>query len=413
MSFTRTLVLIAVFAGLVVIGSTAAYAQGELGDGTVRVKVEMGTAGEALPEGLEVELLFLANGQGPPIIFREPVVNGVAEFADVATAPQHRYLARVSYGGYQFFSDLVNFGDELVITPTVTIYATTNDLSLLRFGPTSVLADVRREGWLVGVLYTLVNPTDRLITPAEGNGLFIPLPDEARDLTFEDQAIQENARTVPGGVRLETAFMPGGSRVLFSFTLPYEPPEQTLAIPVVPGVQVGLLVAELGQEAEAEGLEQADPVEAQDGRLYLAFRADEAPEEGVIRLNMRALPNAESLALPESDAPLGELDATQVPVGLNERLPWWTPLVGAALAAAAVALYIRRRQGPDLQDHYRRRREELIAFIAQLDERFEAGRIGERSYRQQREAAKQELKSLLQEWLATPQERGSGDGMRA
>ncbi|MDQ7030780.1 MAG: hypothetical protein Q9O62_13870 [Ardenticatenia bacterium] len=326
-------------------------------------------------------------------------------------------MARVSYGGYQFFSDLVNFGDELVITPTVTIYATTPDLSQLRFGPTSILADVRREGWLVGVLYTLLNPTDRLIVPAAGEGLFIPLPDEARDLTFEDPTIQENTRSVPGGVRLETAFMPGGSRVLFSFIVPYEPPEQTLVIPVVPGVQVGLLVAQLGQEAEAEGLEQADPVEAQDGRLYLAFRADEAPEEGVIRLTMRALPNAESLVLPENnEVALGELETVQVPVGLDKRLPWWTPLVGIALAFVAVLIYVRRREGeiPDLQAQYRRRREELIAFIARLDERFEAGRIGERAYHQQREAAKQELKTLLQEWLSTPKGRqGSGDGTKA
>ncbi|MDQ7030781.1 MAG: hypothetical protein Q9O62_13875 [Ardenticatenia bacterium] len=87
MHLKRIFSCVVVLVGLVVFASIPLYAQGELGDGTVRVKVEMGTAGESLPDGLEVELLFLANGQGPPIIFREPVVNGVAEFPDLATAP--------------------------------------------------------------------------------------------------------------------------------------------------------------------------------------------------------------------------------------------------------------------------------------------------------------------------------------
>lgn len=372
-------------------------------DGRIVVRVEMGTAGESLPQGLEAELLFLPNGQGPPVRFRQPVgVDGLAFFTNLDTAPQHRYVVRVSYGGYDFFSQVLAFDQNPELTATVTLYATSNDVGQLAFGPVNILVDVRRGRWLVGVLYLVVNPTDRLIVPSAGDGPLLPLPAEAQDLTFEDPQLQAAARRVEEGVRLETAFWPGQNRILFSFTLPYRPPEQTLTIPVKPGAQVGLLVADVGQEADAGGLEALEPMQGQDGRFYLAFRTNALPS-GVVEVQMRDLPDAESLAPPE---PTTNSASEAVPVGLDKRLPRWTPLVGVVLALLAVGVYVWRRPTPSevpRSADLLRRRDELIAFIAQLDERFEAGRIGEQAYRQQREAAKQELKALLRQlWFSRP-----------
>lgn len=86
------------------------------------------------------------------------------------------------------------------------------------------------------------------------------------------------------------------------------------------------------------------------------------------------------------------------PVGLYEQLPRWTPLVLMVLAAAGVALYLWRRPAPTEAEERvarRRRRDELLDRIAELDDRFEAGDIGERTYQRQRETARRELKRLL------------------
>ncbi len=380
-------------------------AWGQIGEGRLVVRVEMGTAGEPLPEGLEAELLFLPDGQGPPVRFRQPVEpDGSTIFTDLDTAPQHRYVVRVSYGGYDFFSDLLAFERGSELTTTVTVYATSDEVDRLTFGPINILADVRGEQWLVGVLYVITNPTDRLIVPPAGSGPLLPLPAGARDLTFEDPQLQVTAQQVEGGVRLETAFMPGHSRILFSFTLPYRAPEQTLTIPVKSDARVGLLVADIGQEAEAVGLQPLERIQGQDGRFYLAFQAETPPADGVVEVRLRDLPNAESLAPPESPAPVGPEET--VPVGLDKRLPRWTPVVGVVLALLAVGVYVWRRPAPPKAAAHAellRRRDELIAFIARLDERFEAGRMGERAYRQQREAAKQELKAILHQiWSSQP-----------
>lgn len=62
--------------------------------GVIEGQVIMG-GDAALPTGLEVELLFLPNGQGPPVITKEPLAeDGLFRFNEIDTAPQHRYLVQ-------------------------------------------------------------------------------------------------------------------------------------------------------------------------------------------------------------------------------------------------------------------------------------------------------------------------------
>jgi uncharacterized protein involved in exopolysaccharide biosynthesis len=89
-----------------------------------------------------------------------------------------------------------------------------------------------------------------------------------------------------------------------------------------------------------------------------------------------------------------------VPVSPLERLPRWAPLVPMALAAAGALAYVFTRPTPSSAEQrasLRTRRDTLVAEIAALDIRYEAGAIGEQTHKRQRETLKGQLKTVLRQ----------------
>ncbi|HYN89610.1 MAG TPA: carboxypeptidase-like regulatory domain-containing protein [Ardenticatenaceae bacterium] len=405
---------------VLVILPVAARAQAS---GMVAGQVRMGTTGAVLPEALAVELLFLPNAQGPPQIrTATPDESGAFEFEAVDPSPQHRYLVRVEYAGQTYFSEgagsntaegpfVLGFkeGQSRIEAP-LTIYESTSDTSLLQAVNIHYILEESGGLWLAGALYTLANRGDRVIVPESGRGIQIPLPQEAINVAFEDPALQEAATVGGSGVRLQQAVLPGEQEIIVSYQFPYNPPEQQLSLPLGYDVEsVIVLVADAGQETAVEGLESNGTREVQ-GRQFAIFSGANLRGDQSVELRFSNLP-------PPSPAP--ETDTTAAPgtgtaaapgrpnPGLD-RLPRWAPLLPVAAVVAALALYLWRRPAPTALEErvaLRQRRDSLIQYIADLDDRYEAGGVGPTAYRRQREAAKQELVDLVRRLGTTTEVR--------
>ncbi|RME10506.1 MAG: hypothetical protein D6802_09175 [Ardenticatenia bacterium] len=401
----RSILLAVLLALLVPLAASA-----QEGDGVIEVNVLMGTADVALPENLEAELLFLPNGQGPPVITSAPLnADGSVRFEGLDTAPQHVYLVRVTYEGHPYFSELLQFAEgETTLTTHITIYAPSRDWSVVEMQRVNMILDVSDGHWIVGALYALNNPTDRLLVADQSEGgFFIPLPSDAQGLTFQEQTLQEAAEVTPDGVRVRMTLPPGETPLVLSYVLPYAAPEQRLTIPLpgnVPNMRV--LVVDLGQTTTIEGFSPEDPLQTSDGTTYQNFVADDALATSGVQLVLQNLPDPSTLPQSPTLEPIAAPEETRP---LSERLPAWTGLVVLALALLGVGVYAWRTPATATEETYPAliaRRDTLVQQLADLEDRYEAREIGEQAFRQQSAALREELKQILRRLQhLTPQNR--------
>jgi hypothetical protein len=388
------LVLLLTLALLATARGVAAQGEGVI-EGTVTLEGE-----QALPEGLEVELLFLPNGQGPPVIERQPLdSSGAYRFEAVDTSTQHRYLVRVKHEEEDHFSDLLAFEPgETTQQVTLRVFARTTDTSDLSLSQVTYILDVRSEGWLVAVLYRYHNAGGRIIRDENDPPGFVPLPANATDVQFSDGVQGGGITEVPGGIAYEGPFAPGDTPLIFTYSLPYQQGDQTLTLPpAAPAAQVRVMVPQLGQRTETSDLPAIGIQNGVGGRPFELFELQQPAASQSFAFRFSGLPPA------PAPAPDGGVTAPGgmrvLPISPLERLPVWSPLVPVVLVVLGVVAYLAARPAPSTAEQraaLRDRRDLLIAEMARLDNRLEEATIGEQTYKRQRTALKRELKGVLQ-----------------
>ncbi|MGB0388576.1 MAG: hypothetical protein ACPGWR_27465 [Ardenticatenaceae bacterium] len=369
--------------------------------GVIEGQVVMGGEG-SLPAGLDVEMLFLPNGQGPPVITSQPLPDeGSFRFTDVDTGPQHRYLVRVKVDGEDNFSDLLAFEpNESTKQVTLRLFERTTDASQLSLQEVNYIMDLQAGGWAVLGFYSYQNGGEQIIVNLTNPPAFIPLPTEARDVQFIEGIEPDAVVEMADGFAYSGPFAPGEISMIFSYALPYSEDEQTLTLPLGTEAQlVRVLVPQLGQKTTTDDLTSAGEQEFEGVRFEL-FEKTNPTASDTFTFGFSELP-----AAPTPEAQLGTENSTGTPSGGNiatisplEKLAWWAPLLPAILAAFGVFGYLAVRPAPNSAEtraNLRKRRDTLIAEIATLDIRFESGAIGEQTHRRQRKLLKQELKEVL------------------
>jgi hypothetical protein len=164
--------------------------------------------------------------------------------------------------------------------------------------------------------------------------------------------------------------------------------------------QVRVLIPDLGQSIETDDMELIGTQEALEQRPFQIFEARNVSASGAFTFRLRqSAPGGGAL-------PTGP---RVLPISPLERLPWWAPLLPITLALLGVVAYVLTRPAPsgiEQRTALRERRDALVAEIAALDIRFEAGAIGEQTHARQRRALKEELKETLRRLgTATPETR--------
>lgn len=381
--------------GIFLLFPTQSHAQTTLGEISGVVQPP---AGQELPEGLEVELLFLPNGQGPPVITPQPLpADGTFRFENVDTAPQHRYLVRVTVEQEDNLSELLAFGvDQTELDVTIALFAKTTDSSTLSLAGVNYILDVQPGGWIVATLYRFENSGEQIIENLTNPPAVVPVPIDGVNVQFSQGIDLNNISERPNGFAYAGPFPPGETTILFSYNLPYQEGSQGLILPVSDvATPVRLLVPQLGQESTVEGLTFVGEEAGFEERVFDEYNSDGPYAAPTISFAFTNLP-----PLPEGD-PADTATTTQptvVPLSPLEQLPRWVGVVPMLLALGGVLLYLAIRPAPDAAEQratLRTRRDQLIAEVAMLDIRYETGSIGEQTHHRQRATMKRELKEII------------------
>lgn len=335
----------------------------------VGCQVENGTAGAAIPAGLEITLRGFDDGI--EVLTRTSAADreGRCRFAGLEPAPGRRYVLTATYQDVVYASPIVEIpADSPLLELPLRIYETTPSADAVRVSRLHLLFDFPAEGLAQVVeLWLLSNLGDRTVYPGDAGGLEVSLPEGAVGLSLDGGAVGERFEQTAAGFRDRQPLLPGENtgELVFSYNLSYSRRlqfERPVSVPV--DAVVGL-VPEPGPAIRADGIEDLG-VRDVSGSAVHSYAFPAVPAGGSVVLTLQGSPGGSS-GLPSD----------------------WTPIVlgatGLALAALAAGLLLWKRESPKPQPAEGAASENAILWaIASLDNDHAAGKIGDDEYQRRR-----------------------------
>jgi len=353
-------------------------------------KVTNGTEGGVLPEDLEVLLLSidLSNNQ---IIEQESTTvdeDGIFGFSNLVSGPGLSYRVVVNAGSYTPSVDMAN--QENWQNVRMTIYDETTSLDEITLSSyVMMVPTIDARSRQVGIL-TVINVNnvgDEVWTPdlsdPDLTGLDLlrfNLPEGYEDLAIESELPTGNILEIDTGFALTNPVPPGESAILISYILPYEGDNFDFNLKLPYGAdQVRTLLPDGGGTISSDGFGDPESVVVAEN-VFNQFQGDDYAKGEEVLIEFSGLPQPTALQQ-LSDFFKGR---TYVIV-----IIW---VVGIALLAILGYAMYSSRKGSSLtadDDEELANRADVVAEIAQLDEEFEAGKIGEDEYNERRDELKQ------------------------
>jgi hypothetical protein len=295
---------------------------------------------------------------------------------------------------------------EVAINAVLVVYETTDDDSAVRLGSAHFIMESFGQVLRVSEIHLYGNSGDRtFIGNREEAGrratLFVPLPENAVGLAFEQEPSPERFVEVEGGF-LDTAPVPPGQEtalIFFSYHLVVTgdtmPLERSFAYPVD---TLNILVAQPGLTLQSDQLQTMGQQSFQ-GQQYDFFAIQGLAADMPLAMQLSPVGDvAADTGMPGSLSG-NDLTAASGTVGGNQETLLWFGFALAGLAIVAVSIYalsVRRPAAetaaiPDLTVHAGSRR--LLIELADLEEAYESGQIDDASYERERAAKYEALKS--------------------
>lgn len=341
--------------------------------------VVQGTAGAALPAGLEAALMVRdADGQPVAELTADVAPDGSYAFTDLPEPGDaiHFYEVSVLSEGVRHVVPYEGAPDPADVE--VVIYETTGSKDQLAVRSHSMVIDVAPEApgnLQVLELVQFENAGDRVFTPSPASApgempqlLRFGLPEGSWDLYVESDLPEQALVEIGAGFGLLSPVPPGGYQALFRYSVGYEGSkfEFSRSLPEGAGELRILVSSNLGS-VTGDGLEPAaDAVIGES--VYRVLRGSGYERGSTVSLSLSGLPK-------EPNGDRSRLLVVGLPAGAAALL--------IALAVIAVYRRRRRRAAPTMAGAASRR--EFVAAIAALDERHEAGDVEEAEYRRLRE----------------------------
>ena len=387
---------------LLAAASPGAHAQG----GVVQGQVVNGTVGgTAALSDLPVRLYLFSGDQLKDTRRTSTDSQGVFRFEGVPTGAAWTAQAVVEYMRVEYGSKPLDLAAGTDFNGDIVVYDTTTDDSALRVDHAHLIVH-RAQGQLeVTEIVRLINGGDRTyvgsqeVIPQRRATARLALPAGATDVLFPSSEVgSAMVRTGQGFVDTRPV-IPGRQDYMLSYALSCGGSTYNLLKPILyPTAVLDLLVAE-GIEVNAPAMERLGTREAP-GVTYTYLTARSLSKGNDLMIRFSGLDQA---PVTPGEAARGLSAGSVRREGLWHQAALGTvPL--AALAALALLLIacLRRPEAeswplaarqtvPAVQSE----RERLIAGLALLDERYEAGELDLPAYRRQREAEKSRLLYLL------------------
>ena len=372
------------------------------GTGVISGTVTNQTTGQP-GAGLTVELGIF--DQTSQLETRNATTNaqGRYEFAGLPTDSTLAFAVRTTYPeNVPYSSNFVAFEDgRTEIDLPVLVYETTGDPSGIRAERVHYIVEFDRGVALVAELLVFSLDGDRAYVGDGNHVLRFPLPPGAQQLAVNDGELGERFVQIENGFVDRLALPPGQNvrQILFRYALPYDGTTLDFqrSLPY-PATAINALISDVGEQIASEQFVNSGRRDTESGSYY-NLSAQNVPASQALRISMTGLPDAASAAATGmmgtgvQTAPTG----TGAAGGLNRWVLIGLIAAVAALAAFLVALPLargRRGEATALATEAMSR-EELVDALAQLDTDYEAGEIGESTYRDRRLRLKAQLRDMM------------------
>ncbi|MCC6187970.1 MAG: c-type cytochrome, partial [Anaerolineales bacterium] len=369
-----------------------AYAYAPPGDllaersGEVTGRVVNGTAGAAVPAGLEINLHGFDSQSLVESLTTTVKTDGAFVFDSVAYVPGRQFVMTTIYEDVTYSSEVASFDAQgRPLSLSLPIYETTSDASVLTVEQMHMFLEFLNPGEVtVGQLYIFSNASDKTFTASGGDLLQFNLPAEATGLDVQNAVLdQDYFRNADGfGMLWQVTPGAGTSQVLFSFRLPYDGALSFSQVMHASVNNVNVLVSDLGVELSGPSLVSLG-TQTFEAQSFQNFSAASLAAGETLAFTLTG--TAGTAGNPGSGgAALAPSSSVSLAVGLGA--------LAVALLGIGIWLYRRPvRLGPAA------RREELLDALAELDDAYAAGELDQADYIAERSDLKAELRAIWDE----------------
>ncbi len=374
---------------------------------TIRGVVEHGGGG-TLPPDLPVRLQ--AFDDFAPVFSLETTTDadGTFVFPEVEAKPHRMYMVTVEYQGVTYLADdvLVAFEETTEYEARVTVYDTTTDPSQVVVERLHLFVEVPGQDVLRMVeLYVFNNRGDKTLVAPEGQPgvLEFVLPEGATNLRFPQEVgrIGQRFLSTERGFVDTVPILPGASRILFSYDLPYDRGRVRIAHPVPLDVEATSLFLPPGLKVTTEGWAPAG-VQDIEGMQFQIFQGPVLVAGETLEIAIQGRPSTGGVGLPWQSLPSWVLPVVLVGLGvllLGVGLWYWRKEVPAEGEVSAPSekksVHVQKFDLEAIPKALRDDPEALMEAILALDDLYEAGDLDEEAYRARRAAYKARLAQLL------------------
>ncbi len=307
--------------------------------------------------------------------------DGMYYFGNIEIPENRIFRAEINLDGIIYQSEfvVVEAGTTELVLPPITVYATTDDYSVLRVDALQMYFDFANEQNVqILAVYSFTNTSDKTVVVKLNDAQeipFIKMPNNTAGVGYEASPDSAPFIQFTGGLAMRPSETPYG---LIAFaTLPKAKRIEIEQPAVLPIAEVMLLVPE-GVTAEGETLVDNGPHEFQGGNFILYTSAGLKADESV------------SFTLS------GEPKNTAVAPNImqNQSLLIGVGALGMLLILAGAWMYWRDRKRTEAEDQQESDLEDpesIMDAIIALDDLHRAGKLSDQAYKQRRA----ELKNIL------------------
>jgi hypothetical protein len=362
-----------------------------------------GTAGGAVPAGLEVIVHVLQNRAKTDERRVRADADGRFRVDGLATGPDMLYFPIVEYQGVPYFPDRpVVFDGPGPVHVDISVFEPTPTPDAVSFERLNMLIlDVSPSALMVMEMGAVVNGGDRTFAAdpqATGSArtLRFSLPPGALQITPQAGLVSDALESTPDGFATTDPVRPGRREIAFSYQLPYDSSAldltRTFALPV--GVFT-LYVPDGVADVVGPGMALQGTADL-GGRRFRQYAVQGLAPRAAVRFRLTGLPaplfaRPGQLGLVVAGASgLILLGAVLLALRRGRRR---VPAGRAAESAPPTDLAAESASPANLRPASAERLA-LVRAVAQLDEQFAAGRLDEATYQAERQAQKARLVAL-------------------